>query len=95
MTTVDYKDSGKRKQNPNIRALIGQEIVIESFEEKTGNGQKGEFVYALVKTQVGTFRTASGNLVDQLRGMKADLVAGNKVRVGLVEEGRMLRFTSP
>jgi uncharacterized coiled-coil DUF342 family protein len=97
METKDWKEKPRQESEKaqNIRELIGKTFVIKSFEEKAGKAAEKVYTYAIVKTDLGTFRTASAVLVKQLNQMKEDLQKGVGVRVKIVYRKNYLTFDSP
>ena len=97
METRDWKEKPRQEQEKaqNIRELIGKTFIIKSFEEKAGKAVDKTYTYAIVQTDVGTFRTASAVLIKQLCQMREELQNGIGIRVKIVYRKNYLTFDSP
>lgn len=97
--TVDFvpKAQEETEERPNVKVLIGAMFLIEGFEVHQGKSRDDGKTYewAAIKTNVGSYRTSTMALIEQLREMEALLKAGKQVRVKLTITGGKPRFTNP
>lgn len=98
--TVDFIPSGtgsRGEKNPNIKRLIGAVFLVTGFEVYTSKPKddKPSYEYAIIQTNVGSYRTATQDLIHQLREMEPMLNAGKTVRVKLTISEGYISFGTP
>jgi hypothetical protein len=81
---VDFVGGPGKSGIPNIIELVDSEFLISGYEMRTG-----KFDSAIIDTNLGSRRTSSKVLIDQLKGMDGTFKSGKQVRVRLV---RMQNF---
>jgi hypothetical protein len=87
---VDFVGGVGRSGIPNIIEMVDSSFLISGYEMRTG-----KFESAIVETNLGSRRTSSKVLIDQLKGMDGSFKSGKQVRVKLVRMQNFYTFVPP